>query len=111
MAVVFDVDDDTPSKDDINLYVDGALAGATTTNGNDPLLNTVLSNGVAIGGTNVFSNRSVDGYMDEVAIWSRALDASEIASLAAGAKVPEQSTAFLAICGLLFCLSRNRSGR
>ena len=108
VAVVYDVDDDTPSKDDINLYLDGVIAGSTTTNGNDPLLNTVLNNGVAIAGTNVFSNRSVDGFMDEVAIWSRALAPSEIASLAAGARVPEPSSAMLALLGLLGCLSRNR---
>ncbi|MCA9216047.1 MAG: LamG domain-containing protein [Planctomycetales bacterium] len=102
VAVAFDVNDGAPSKNDINLYVDGVLAGATTTNANDPVLDTIPLNPVAIGGTNVFTDRSVDGLMDDVAIWSRALEASEIASLASGAAIiPEPNSAVLILFGCI----------
>ena len=107
VAVVFE-DDGTPNKDDISLYVDGAIAGLTTTNGNDPVINTVLNNGVAFAGSNVFADRGLDGLMDDVAIWSRALSADEIASVASGAQIPEPTSGLLLAIGLLAMLGIRR---
>lgn len=105
VAVVFDVAG-TPDKADINLYIDGVLETTTTTNGSNPTINSVLNPEVGIGGSNTFANRSVEGLMDDVAIWSRALSANEIAALANGAPIviPEPSSAVLAMLAASFAL-------
>ena len=90
VAVVFEVAG-TPDKADINLYIDGVLETTTRTNTNNPTINTVLDPDVAVGGSNTFANRSVNGLMDDVAIWSRALSAGEVAALAGGAPIESPS--------------------
>ena len=75
-------------RDDTNLllYVDGALA--VTTNGFNFAINQALP--VQIGGhasTNFQNQRYLNGYLDDTAIFTAALSASEIAALAGGQNI------------------------
>lgn len=68
---------DSGSPSDVQLYVDGVLAGssarATISNSSNPL---------RLGHTTAFGGSAFNGHLDEVQLFARALDATEVQALA-----------------------------
>jgi hypothetical protein len=87
--------------EDVTMYIDGVALAAYADNTNTPTIDTIPMGDVTIGGSTVFTGRNVIGLIDEVGIWNRALAASEVQSLAAGALVPEPSSIVLLLFALI----------
>jgi hypothetical protein len=95
------VDDGSPVVEDALLYIDGVLQGQSNSGGNSPAINTSGSAQVTVGSSQYFADdRQVDGLLDEVAIWSRALSAQEIGELASNPITPIPEPSSLALLGL-----------
>lgn len=96
-------DDGSPVVEDVKLYVDGVLQTTFTSGPNAPAINTSGINTVTLAGSQMLTDdRSVNGLLDETAIWSRVLSEQEIIDLAGGAVIPEPaSLALLGLGGML----------
>jgi hypothetical protein len=105
-------DDGTPDVEDVLLYVDGFLDNLSPpTTPNPEPINTAGLGNLTVGGSFVFvtsgaagaAGRPFAGLIDEVGVWSRVLDANEIATL-----VPEPSTLALTLLGAGVLMLRRR---
>ncbi|MEX0326392.1 MAG: LamG-like jellyroll fold domain-containing protein [Puniceicoccaceae bacterium] len=80
--------------DDVRLYIDGSLAGETKSTGGSSVVNTAQANWMGIGVLLSKSGykldkemgmKAFDGWIDDFALWTRALSPAEVAALHAGA--------------------------
>ena len=110
VAVVLDYDGvGNAQLEEVTMYVDGIAMLAYADNANQQLINTLTTNPVSVaGGTLNGQSRFLNGLIDEVGIWSRALSAQEVADLAAGTVVPEPGSLALLGLGGLMILRRRR---
>jgi hypothetical protein len=96
-----------PTNTTLSTYVNGTLQGTTLTNANTNISATGIVLGRARTGTN---NRHFDGMIDELGLWNRELDSSEITALynagQNGLAIPEPSAALMGGLGLLALLRR-----
>ena len=81
VAMTWD-NDGSPNVNDVQLYVNGVLEPNSATNDNN--LNTARSQLFRIGSESFSNTRNFNGQIDDVAVWNRALSASEIADIATG---------------------------
>lgn len=91
----------------LSTYINGTLQGTTLTNANANISATGIVLGRARTGTNT---RHFDGMIDELGLWNRTLDQTEVTSLynlgLNGQSIPEPSIALLGGFGLLALLRR-----
>jgi hypothetical protein len=102
----------TRSGDTVNTYVNGALAGSATSSAAIG----ISDYGLRLGGMNTgYGPGSINGAIDDVAVWNQALTATEIAGLASGSLtplgIPEPSTLTLIMVGMLGLLAYARKRR
>lgn len=73
--------------EEVTMYVNGVAVASYNDNTASIGINTSTANPVTLGGGALSSSRIIEGNIDDVGIWSRALTGAEVASLASGADV------------------------